>query len=175
MDQASTIQGIASILEVLDMMIEMLDNSARAYQKLALETRPNGAKAILNWFYYIETIRLRRFVDRRRTLMKRHPELYGNGYQPRGGTGLSKIGEVNGLLRNAEPLKILRFAIENEARAMQFFRRKAAYTTDPAKRLMYSAAIKEQENQITLLSTKRQELMQRQVNRGAEELDSILA
>jgi rubrerythrin len=175
MNQASSLQGIASILEVLDTMIEMLDDSARSYQKMALETRPNGAKAILNWFYYIETIRLRRFVDRRRTLLKRHPELSGNGYRPRSGTGISKIGEVDGLLKTADPLRILRFAIDNELRAMQFFRRKAAHTTDPAKRQMYSAAIKEQEYQIARLSTKRQELMQRQINRGAEELDGILA
>ena len=172
MEYPSSNQGLANILEVLDTMIEILDNSSRAYQKMALEALPNGARAMLNWFYYIETIRLRRLCDRRRSLLNRHPELSNvKIYSPRGNTGLSKMGNTNGLLRKAEPLDILRFAIENEARAMAFFSRKAKSAVDATQRLMLSAAIKEQETHINSLARKRQELMQRQINKGAEAMD----
>lgn len=176
MKQTNTTQGLVNILEVLDMLIEILDNSSRAYQRMALEAQPNGARAMLNWFYYIETIRLRRLCDRRRSLLRRHPELEKSKiYTPRAASGLNKMGSGNGLMRKAEPLDVLRFAIENEARGMAFFRRKAASAVDATQRLMLSAAIKEQENQITLLTAKRQELMQRQIDKGAESLDWVLA
>ena len=174
MKQVNPAKGLTNILNVLDMLMEMLDNSARAYQKMALDAKPNGTKALLNWFYYIETIRLRRLTSRRQTLLKRHPELKGNGYRARAESGLSKIGQVNGLLLRAAPLDIMRYAIDNEVRAMQFFRRKAVHTKDPVQRMMYSAAIKEQESHIAMLSAKRQDMMQRQIDRGAEEMDGIL-
>ena len=74
------------------------------------------------------------------------------------------MGSDNAHLMNCSPLDILRYAIKNEVRAKQFFRRKATTTFDPTQKMMYLAAVSDQEHYVRQYDAQRAELMQRQAN-----------
>jgi rubrerythrin len=172
MIQGDSTGSILKILQALDMMIEILTDSSMAYQRMALEAPRSRAKALLYWFYNVETTRLNRLTSRRHSLLRRHPgAAEARAASVREPGVLTKMGEYNGMLHKGDLLEIMRYAIDNEIRAMQFYRKKAALAADSAHRIMYSAVVKEQEDHIAFLSEKRQELLQDEINKGADFVD----
>jgi rubrerythrin len=164
------------MLKTLDVFIEMETNAAETYKKLAHEANHEGPRALFAWLYNVEGTRLRRLAERRRGILHQHPELIERGaYQPRANTGLSKMGWGRTWFTKGNPLDILRYAIENEVRAMQFFRRKADTANDPMLKMIYNAAIAEQEDQIEYLGGQREALMQQMITQDAKRLTEMSA
>ena len=154
--------GLHSTLYVLDVFIEMQVDALKEYRKLSYKVNNPNAKAVLDWLFDEEELRLRRASVRRQRILEKNPQLNEDGsYEARKETGVSKIGSPNRMFKQG-PLDILRYAIMNEVRAQQFFRRKAA-TVDPTQRMMFLAAASDQEYQIRLYDAQREQLMQKQV------------
>ena len=168
--------GLLAMLRVIDTIIEIETKSANAYQTMARETDYEGNRALLAWLYNVESSRLQRLMVRRRVILKDHPDLIDNGiYIPRKETGLTKLGSRKEDLANASSLEILRYAVESEARAKQFFQRKASAATDPATRMMLLAVVSEQEDQIEYYGSQRDNLLQQQIHLGAQQYAEAVA
>ena len=168
MEKGYTNNGLLSTLQVLDVYIEMQTDALKTYRKLTYQVSQQGAKSILNWLFDAEEMGLRRAAVRKQRILEQNPELNEDDvYTPRKVTGVSKMGWDSAHLPDAGPLDILRYAIKNEVRAKQFFRRKAGTVQDPAQRMMYLAAVSDQDYQVRCYDAKREELMQKQVNNFA--------
>ncbi len=159
--------GLISMLKVLDTCLEMQVNAVNGYSKIAEKVGAKSSKAVLNWLYNNESTRMRQLAAQRRTILQRYPELINDGgYKPRENSGLSKMG----VLKKAEPLDIMRYAIENELRAMRFFERKAAASGSETEQRMFRTAAFEQKDRLEYFGAHRQALMQQQIEYGAEQL-----
>lgn len=159
--------GLISILKVLDTCIEMETNAVDTYRELAVAVDGESPRALLTWLQNTERSRLEQLIMRRRTILKRHPDLFDSGcYRMRENNGLSKLGK----LTRTGMLDIMRFAINNELRALIFFERKAKAAHDEVERATYLTAVSEQKDQIEHLGANRQMLMQQEIERGAKYL-----
>jgi len=174
MERNKAQKELISTLHVLDGFIEVQIDALRIYRQLYYHADEPGINNILSWLYDEEEMRLRRASVRRRRILERNPELVENGlYKPRQETGVSKMGYAEGLL-NGGVLEILRYAINNEVRAMQFFRRKAHLAREPLYRMMFAAAAADQETQVKYYAEKRELIMQKHIE-GATLLASRVA
>jgi len=156
-------RDLLKLLEALDIYIEMESGAVRAYRAMAHQAGQRSSKALLAWLYYYETSRLLRLEKRRRMLLARHPEFVHSGYVLKN-FGITKIGAGFLRLAKASCLAILRFAIANEARAMQFFQGQAIDTKDPVLKFVYAAAVKEQDDSIAFLGGRRSLLVMEQAD-----------
>jgi rubrerythrin len=176
MKSTGTINNLVNVLSVLDICIEIEKDSASIYQNMANDAQQKGPKSVLNWLGKVESSRLRRLAERRCLVLKQHPELAETGaYESRKETGLTKMGSGSAWLAKSGCLEILRYAIENEARAKQFFRRKALLSTNESLRFMYDNAVNEQEDQIEYLAALREVLLHQQVDRGVMQVAEAIA
>ncbi len=168
--------GLLAMLKVIDTIIEIETKSSNTYHEMAQRTNYEGNRALLAWLYNVESSRLARLVTRRRVILKDHPELIDNGiYAPRPDTGLTKMGTGREKLAGASALVILRYAVESEARAKQYFQRKAAAATDAATRMMLLAAASEHDDQIEYYGGQREALLQQQIQLGARRYAEAVA
>jgi len=160
---------ILKLLNVLDMYIALESNAASTYRRMAHKAREDGSRALLAWLYNNESKRLLKLTSRRRLILSRHPHLIKQEiYQPRRNPGLTKMGIEYSSIAERGPLEILKYAIENETRAMHFFRRKGVASEDPSMRLLYGGAIKEHYEQIEYLRTQRRSALLDKVSDDAE-------
>ena len=160
---------ILKLLNVLDMYIALESNAASTYRRMAHTAKYDGSRALLAWLYSNESKRLFKLTSRRRLILSRHSHLITKEiYQPRRNQGLTKMGIDHSKLAERGPLDILKYAIENETRAMQFFQRKGVAAEDPSMRLLYGGAIKEHQEQIEYLTSQRRGVLLDKVSDDAE-------
>ncbi len=160
---------ILKLLDVLDMYIALELNAASTYRRMAHKARRDGSRALLAWLYSNETKRLLKLTSRRRLILSRRPHLIKQEiYQPRRNPGLTKMGIDYSRVADLGPLEILKYAIENETRAMHFFRRKGIAADDPSLKLLYSGAVKEHQDQIEYLTSQRRSALLDKVADDAE-------
>jgi rubrerythrin len=166
--------GLASTLVVLDICIELGANAVAVYNEIAEEANQDSSKALLDWLLDIEETRLNRFLVRKQRILDQNPELLENGiYYQRKATGISKMGWSDSWPVLRGPLDVIRYAISCEVRAKQFFRRKATMANDPTQRMMFKAAISDQEYQIRYYDAQREVLIQEQIDYTARSLAKL--
>ena len=160
----NTTRDLLKLIEALDIYIEMESGAVRAYRAMAHRAEQKSTKALLAWLYCYETSRLLRLEKRRRLILTRHPEFLLSGGYVLKNSGITKIGAGFLRLARASCLAILRFAIANEARAMQFFQGQAIDTKDPVLKFVFGAAVKEQDDCIAFLGGHRSLLIKEQAD-----------
>ena len=176
MNEKYSSRELIGILKFLDSYIEIEMNSTSIYRDLAYTAKHETPRAMFGWLFNIESSRLRLLLERKRKMLIEYPELIDSSlYEPRVDTGLTKMGSANHPLLKGGCLDILRYAIEAEARAKQFFQRKASAATDPMQRMLYSSAAIEQADQVEYLGSQRELLLQQQVNHGARKVGEAVA
>lgn len=176
MDNGYSRHDVISILRFLDTYIEIESNSTKTYKELAHAAEQDGPMGLLGWLYNLESSRLRKLLECRRRILIEYPELVElNLYEPRAGSGLTKMGAVSERLQIGGCLEIFRYAVANELRAKQFFHRKASLCNYPMQRMLFSAAAIEQQDHADYLGGQREALLQHQTNRGAEQFTEAIA
>ena len=176
MNEKHSSRELTGLLRFLDSYIEIEMNSTRVYRGLAFNATHEIPRAMFGWLLNIENSRLRLLLERRRKLLIEYPELADSKvYEPRENTGLTKMGSMNHPLLKGGCLDILRYAIESEARAKQFFQRKASSATEPMQRMLYSSVAIEQADHVEYLGSQRELLLQHQVNHGARQVGGAVA
>jgi hypothetical protein len=169
-------EAILRLLKVIDIYVALQSNAANTYRLMAHRAEMDSSRALLAWLYNIETGRLLKLASRRRLILGRHPELIRSGtYEPKSDSPFTKMGSDSRKLAFKGPLDILRYAIENETRALHYFRRKGISVDDHSMKLLYSSVVKEHQDQIKYLTSQRKSIMQEQVNRSVDRFAEGLA
>ena len=169
-------EAILGLLNVLDIYVALQSSAANTYRLMAHSAEKASSRALLAWLYNIETERLLKLASRRRLILGRHPDLIKNGgYKPKRDWAFTKMGSDSKTLVCKGPLEILRYAIENETRAMHYFRRKGISVEDHSMKLLYSSVIKEHQDQVKYLTSQRKSILQEQIERSADRFAEGLA